>query len=315
MKFLGRQLVEAMMFFVVPGIAALLPWKLGWRWLRWWARRESGPFNEPARAAVAVASKYLDVGDEKAFATRVRMVWLIDYCDFLLSITRRRRIWHPWHVQRVGEWPREGAFIAAGFHHGACYWLYRILAEAGHDCMTISIRWDREEYRQHPVRYWYGRLRYWDMERISRLPIAYRPGIKPMLKQALASGAAVLSLVDLPPRMAPRGQRSVRLLDQDLSFTEGVVELAREAGVPVVPFWVEFDTDFYTRRFCIGAPLDPTDVDATLQTLASILDRQIRRAPEAWIFWSELPRWIEDAKKLREAAVSAQETEVASEAG
>jgi hypothetical protein len=297
MKSLRKHLIEVWYFFLVPGIGALVPWRLAWRWLHWWAQRSGGPFDEAAQAAIAVAPQHLPVANKQAFVANSRLVWLIDYCDFMLSLMHWRRAWYPWHVQRVGAWPREGAFVATGFHHGAAYWLFRTLAEAGHDCTTISIRWDREEYRKHPVRYWYGRLRYWDMKRIGRRPIAYRPGIKPILKQAFAEGAAVLSLVDLPPRMAPRGQRPVRLLGHDLSFAEGIVVTARDAGVPIVPFWVEFDKDCYTRRFCIGEPLDPADIDATLQTLADILDRQIRSTPEAWSFWPELPRWIEDAER------------------
>ena len=31
--------------------------------------------------------------------------------------------------------------------------------------------------------------------------------------------------------------------------------------------------------------------------VADILDRQIRRMPEAWFFWPELPQWIDDAAK------------------
>lgn len=297
---LRKEAEEFWHFFILPGIAALLPWRLGWRWLHWWARREGGTFDEPARAALPVAREHVAVNDESAFRARVRLVWLIEYTDFILSLLHRRRSWYPWHVQRVGSWPTQGGFIAVGFHHGAAYWLYRTLAEAGHDCMTVSIRWDRDEYRTHPVRYWYGRLRYRDMQRLGRQPIAYRPGVKPMISRALAGGAAVLNLIDLPPRMAPRGQVPVRFLDLDLSFTDGAIALAREAGVPVVPFWVEFDTDLRTRRFNIGEPLDLRDEPVALQRLADILDRQIRQLPEGWFFWPELPRWIEDAGRLRE---------------
>ncbi len=88
------------------------------------------------------------------------------------------------------------------------------------------------------------------------------------------------------------------MLDLDLSLPEGVVAIAREAGVPVVPYWMEFDADMYRRCFCIGAPIDATDGDAALAQLAAVLDKQIRRSPEAWFFWPELPQWIEDARPL-----------------
>lgn len=301
MKYLRKQCVEALQFFVVPAIAALLPWGLAWRWLRRWAQREGGPFDEAARAAVAVAPNFVAVETTEAFVAKVRLLWLLDYCDLYLSITRWRRSWRPWHVERRGAWP-QGAFIAAGFHHGTCHWVFKTLAEAGHDSMVISVRWTREEYEGYPLRYWYGRLRYWDMARLGRRPVAYRPGIKETLGRTLANGDAVVGLIDLPPRLAPRGQRSLRMLDQDLSLPDGVVALARDAGVPIVPYWMEFDADMYRRCFCIGDPIDPGDSDAALRALAAILDRQIRRTPEAWFFWPELPLWIENARSLSATA-------------
>jgi phosphatidylinositol dimannoside acyltransferase len=87
------------------------------------------------------------------------------------------------------------------------------------------------------------------------------------------------------------------LLDRNLSFPDGLLSLAQHAGVPIVPYWIDFDLPNRKRRFCIGEPLDPSDVAGTLQSVADILDRQIRRMPEAWFFWPELPQWIVDAAK------------------
>jgi hypothetical protein len=288
------QLVEAWYSFVVPGVAALMPWRLGWRWLRLWARRKSGPFNTAARTALAAARQYIPIPDEQAFVERMSLIWMIDYRDFFLS-TLHRRMWTPRYVERVGNWPAQGPFIVMGFHFGAAYWLYQFLAQAGYDCTTVSTRFDWADHRARPVLYGFGRWRYRNMERISGRPIAYRPGVGPVLRQSLQDGVPILSLADLPPRMVPRGQHAVRLLGHDLSFPDGALELAQENGALVVPIWVEFDRDLYKRRFCIGEPLNPADKAGTLQKLADILDRQIQATPEGWTFWSELPSWISDA--------------------
>uniref|UniRef100_UPI002148BF11 hypothetical protein n=1 Tax=Tahibacter caeni TaxID=1453545 RepID=UPI002148BF11 len=132
-------------------------------------------------------------------------------------------------------------------------------------------------------------------------------GAKAQLARALDEGAAVVSVLDMPPRMAPRGQRPVRLLDRDASFPDGTLELAKAAGVPVVPYWMEFDLDRGLRRFVIGEPLDPAD-PATLQKLADLLDRAIRLTPTAWFFWPEWPRWIADAAAAAEPAAPAEST-------
>lgn len=299
MSKLRTNLADAWQFFLAPIIAALLPWRLARRWLRWLASHENGPFAEASRAAVAVAPQYFDVGDVKRFAADMRLVWLLDATDLYLCLAHRARAWRPWHVQRVGEWPRDTAFIATGFHHGTGQWSYKTLAEAGRHSMLVSARWDKRDYPGLPLRYRYGRLRGGNVEALSGNPIAYRPGAKQPLSAALARGDCVVGVIDMPPRLAPRGQRPVRMLGQDISFPDGLLALAREARVPLVPYWVEFDLQACTRRFCIGTPLDPHDVDGTLQALADLLDAQIRRTPAAWFFWPEWPQWLADAAVLR----------------
>ncbi|HOV58036.1 MAG TPA: hypothetical protein PLN91_09170 [Rhodanobacteraceae bacterium] len=298
MRTLRLFLADALQFFLAPGLAALLPWRLARRWLRWLAGFGRGPFAEASRAALATAPAHFDVGDAARFAADVRLVWLLDTTDLYLSLRHRDRAWRPWHVQRVGEWPRGGAFIATGFHHGTGLWAFRSLAEAGRDSMLVSARWDRGDFAGLPLRYAYGRLRGAEVERLGANPVAFRPGARAPLSAALARGACVVGVIDMPPRLAPRGQRPVRLLGQRASFPDGLLALAREAGVPLVPYWIEFDLVACTRRLCIGAPLDPHDVDGTLQALADILDAQIRRTPAAWTFWPEWPQWLTDAAAI-----------------
>jgi hypothetical protein len=298
---------DAWQFFLVPGLAALMPWRIGRAWLRFFARRPNGPFAEASRAAAAIAPEHLDVGDLRQFAADMRLVWLIDTCDLYLCLLHRARVWRPWHVQRVGEWPRDTAFIATGFHHGTGHWVFKTLAEAGRNSILVSARWDKSDYAGLPLRYHYGRLRGGDVERLSGNPVAYRPGVKQILSDALKRGDCVVGVIDMPPRLAPRGQRPVRLLGRDVSFPDGLLALAQEADVPLVPYWIEFDLEQCTRRFCIGEALDPHDVDGSLQKLADILDAQVRRTPAAWYFWPEWPQWLADAQALRGEVQAAEE--------
>ena len=164
--------------------------------------------------------------------------------------------------------------------------------------MLVSARWERSEYRGVPLRYWCGRLRFWDVERVSRRAIAMRPGVRGKIASTLAEGTPVVAVVDMPPRLAPRGQRRVRVLGRDLSMPDGIFALAREAGVPLVPYWQEFDFERGTRRFCIGEPIVPRDLAQTTQRFAAMLDERVRTTPEAWYFWPEMPQWIADAGKL-----------------
>lgn len=291
---LRTQISDAWQYFLAPALAALLPWRLGYRWLRWLSRREGGAFDEPARAAVAVAPQHLPLADTAAFAANVRLNCLLDVADLYLSLRRPRRGALPWHVQQVGQWPQERNFVAASFHHGNGHWVFKSLARAGFNSTFVSARWQRADYAGVPLRYWYGRLRGADIERLGGRPVVFRPRARAQLAQVLAERAVVVSLFDIPPRLAPRGQRPVRLLDRDVCFPDGALELAQAAGLPVVPYWMEFDLASGVRRLVIGQPLDPAD-PATLQALADVLDRALRRTPSAWFFWPEWPRWLEDA--------------------
>ncbi|MBL8300905.1 MAG: hypothetical protein JNN30_21395 [Rhodanobacteraceae bacterium] len=298
---LRSQLADAWQFFVAPALAALLPWPLGYRWLRWLSRRNTSVFAEPAQAAAAIAPDHLPVSDREAFAANVRLNCLWDTTDLYLSLGRRRRAALPWYVQQVGEWPRDTHFVAAGSHHGHGHWVFRSLAHAGFDASFISARWNRADYPGHPLRYWYGRLRGSDVQRLGGRPVVFRPGARAQLARVLDERAVVVSLLDIPPRLAPRGQQPVRLLGKAVSFPDGTLELARAAGVPVVPYWMEFDLERGIRRLVIGEALDPAD-PATLQKLADQLDRAIRLTPSAWFFWPEWPCWIADATEAAERA-------------
>lgn len=289
-----RQFSDAMFYFFIPAVAALLPWRLAFRLLRAASGLALGIFDEPAKAASSVAPRYVHTEDTRLFARHVRLNWLIDTCDLYVSMLRRNRRSLPSHVRQRGRWP-DAPFVAAGFHYGNGLWVFRSLAAAGFDSALVSARWSRSDFPGVPVRYAYGRLRGGEAARLSSNDVIYRPGVRDQLGAVLANGDVVVSVLDMPPRLAPRGQKPVRLLGQPVSFPDGTLELARNAGVPLVPFWTT--TDFCTgvRQFIIGDPIDPHDAGA-LQQLATTLDRIITEQPSCWYFWPELDRWIEDAR-------------------
>jgi len=296
--FARNQLRDAWSLVVAPGIAALVPWRLGYGWLRWLSRH-SRLYDEALLPTARAAAAFLGA-DEAALAQQMRLVALLDHCDLYLSLLRRSfRL--PWHVRVEGEWPRDGAYVATGFHYGTGHFIFSTFRAAGQTSTALYAKRARADYRGAPVRYWYGGLRIGDVERVSGQPGVFRPHIRKLL-DALRDGVPVTALADIPPRLAEQGQRPVRLLDRPMSLPEGLVKLARSRNVPLVPFWTEFDLDQGTRTLVIGEPIDSGDVDAALQILARILDERIRAFPAAWMFWAELPRWVEDAHALHVAA-------------
>ncbi len=107
--------------------------------------------------------------------------------------------------------------------------------------------------------------------------------------------------MDVPPRLAPRGQRPVELLGHPASLPDGLLQLAADADVPIVPCWVELDFASGRRRVVIGEARAAAPFDATLSAIAATLDGLIRASPAAWMFWREWSGWLRDAAMLRAA--------------
>jgi hypothetical protein len=295
---LRQALHDAVILYLAPWLPSWLPWPWAYACYRFFARFRY-MYDEPADAGGRIAPQYLSIGSVKAFKRDVRTIWLLDAVDLYLS-RRHRSDWMPSHVDVEGEWPA-GAFVTVGFHYSTGLWVFRDLRRNGHDSVLVAARFDPADYRNHPVRYRYTATRFAEVERLSRQPIAYRPGIRERLLAALAAGMSVVSVMDMPPRLVPRGQQPVRWLDRNASLPDGSLAVAREAGVPVVPFWVEVDLASGRRKLVIGKAMAP-DPAQVLPALAASLDRLIRIQPAAWLFWNEWPAWQRDAAALHETA-------------
>ena len=276
MSDLRGRLADTWMLSAAPGWPSHLPWPLAYACYRALARQRS-LYSDFASGA-ACAPEYVPIADVDAFMRDVRTVHLLDV---------------------AGAWPKDGAFVVVTFHYGTGLWLCRALRRAGHRGMFLSGRFERDAFEARPLLHRYGMERLAEVERITGAPIAYRPGARETLLDALANGISVIGLIDVPPRLAPRGQRPVDLLGRPASLPDGLLQLATDAAVPIVPCWVELDFASGCRRVVIGEALAPAPSDATLAALAATLDGLIRRSPAQWMFWREWPGWIEDAAPLR----------------
>ena len=290
---LRERLHDAWMLSFAPRFPSRLPWRAAYACYRALARRL---FAEPVDAAAAIAAAHLPIADLDAFRHDARTTWLLDSADLYLS--RRQAVdWLPPWVAVKGAWPT-GAFIALTFHYGTGLWLCRALRRAGHRSVFLSARFEREDFAQRPWRHAYGLRRLAEVERIGGEAVAYRPGVRAQLLDALRRGSSVLGLIDIPPRLAPRGQQRVRLLGQSASLPDGLLRLAAEAQVPIVPCYVDIDFASGQRTVVIGEAQSPEPFDQVLVGLAATLDRLIRAKPAAWLFWPEWNGWIRDAANV-----------------
>lgn len=295
MTILRERLHDAWQLSLAPRLPSRLPWSAAYACYRALARVPRF-FAEPVEAAAHVAAQQLPLTDMNAFRHDARTTWLLDTADLYLS-QRQPVDWLPAWVEVQGAWPT-GAFVALTFHYGTGLWLCRSMRRAGHRNVFLSARFERVDFAQRPWRHAYGERRLAEVARIGGEPIAYRPGVHAQLLNALRRGSSVLGLVDIPPRLAPRGQQRVRLLGHTASLPDGLLRLAAQAKVPIVPCWVDIDFSSGRRTVVIGAAQSPEPFEATLAALAATLDRLIRAQPAAWLFWPEWNAWLADAGAL-----------------
>jgi hypothetical protein len=292
---------DAWMLSLAPALPVRMPWPLAYRFYRSVARSE-GLYRDAVDGAMA-ALDALPISDPEGFRRDVRTTLLLDVAD--LHLSRRHPVdWLPAHVTLEGQWPDAGAFVAVTFHYGTGLWICRALRRAGHRSRFLSGRFEAEAFARRPQLHRYGLRRLAEVERVGGAPIAYRPGVRDSLLRTLAEGTPVIGLIDLPPRLAPRGQQPLQLLDRPASLPVGLLELAHAADVPVVPCWVEIDFATGHRRVVIGEARRPVPLEPVLADLAASLDALIRRQPGAWMFWPEWRAWLRDAAPLHAGTFS-----------
>jgi hypothetical protein len=274
--------------FWAPRLISVLPWRLGYRLFRTWARSRT-LFADQVDGASRIAAHHLRGTDPATFRRDARTVRLLEIADLYVS-ERHPPEWMAPFVSVRGSWP-ESPFVALTFHYGTGLWVCRSLRQAGIRSMFVSASVAAAPADRRYSDRDYGLRRLAEVERICGEPVAIRPGVAPLLQDALDRGSAVVGLVDIPPRLAPRGQTPVHLLGQNASLPDGLLQLAAHARVPVVPCWVSVDVATGRRLLVIEHARPPAPFEEVLAGLAATLEKLVRAQPAAWMFWSEWPEW------------------------
>lgn len=277
-------------FIMLPMLVAVLPWALGARLAKLFARLP-WLYGDVVRASVAQATEFGLVGDPRAFARDNRWLRIIDHADLWLSRWRGVSYARRW-VRRDGAWPDgTGPLIAITFHWGAGLFGIRAAHATGRDIACLSTRYTPAHVGHLSVVWRYGWLRLAECEAVSGLPLLYAgEAARPMLR-TLQQGHSLLAVLDVPAGDVGGGQR-VRLLDRDAMLPTGLLKVAQRTRVPVVFFAVDVDPVTLVRRLRVSAPFVVDDRETALQRAADALDALIRERPSAWQFWPQAPAFF-----------------------
>lgn len=280
---------DAIECVLVPATIALLPFRAGLAVARvvaripWLYRQYTAGFAEGA-ARLGVAP------DPEALLRRRRLYVLLDHVDLYWN-RFRDPAWVLRNVQIEGRWPAgEKPFVAVFYHWGYGLTAMRHLSATSHVARLVGRPIAEAQLAARPWQLRYARMRYAAAASAGAGPVIFWGGAKARIREALRTPAtAVLGAVDVPPTET-HSLTPVRLLGRQTSFTHGLVDLAIEAGVPVVTFRMGLSPDGRRQILRIDAPIDAGGIDRgqLMQRLAERLDALIAQDAAAWSLWAWL---------------------------
>ena len=272
---------DAAQLFLLPLLAALLPWRLGFGLLQRaakWPWVLASEVDQAFKGAATVSP----IADRAAWQWEHRLVRMADHADLYLSLLRGDG-WLRRHVHVQGSWPESGPFLAAFLHSGAGLWGLRHLRGAGHRAAFVSIRFDRSMYGNQPLRYWYACLRARATARAAGRPLIFTGNARQEMLDRLAHGENIVAALDVPP--AGRSGVATRLFGRPAHLVRGVFDIAVESQVPIVLFTMRVHADTGERTLCIHPPIRGISAEALAAHFAPLLEREATENAPAWHFW------------------------------
>jgi len=285
----ARDLLELVL---LPGIAAVLPWRLCFRVFRLLSRLDS-LYAEECNEAVhhAVALGWVRGGRRQWMRDR-RLVTLVDHADFYLSRTRSDR-WLARHVEVHGEWPEAGkAGILCTFHWGAGMWALRHLGAGALRAHAIVAPQVPEAFPGRTIKFLYCRARVRAVADALRTePIEPSHSPRPILR-TLQGGEQIVAAIDVPSDQVAASE-SIDFLGRRARIPRGLLRVAADSAIPVTVYLTGIrmrDGKRFLRIHRLGAR------DRLAPLMAEVfasLERAIEADSAAWHFWSVAPRVFE----------------------
>jgi hypothetical protein len=279
-------LADALMLFVLPLSIALLPWALGFRLLKWVARRES-VYRLAVDPAWEAAKRHLGDHNEREWKTRFRLLRLVDHVDVYLTLLRGRN-WRARNIAEAGSWPAPGACVFLTYHWGAGNWIWPRLREQGFDACFVMQRPQGRSHGLTRLSHGFAHLRVWCMRRAGSGGVVFTGGSSGEVAAALRGGRSVVGMLDLPARAEQRSEQ-VDLLDGRVTIPTGLARIGAENEMPIALFSMGLDFESGRRDLRVESLPANLSVQQIAERYAAHLDARLRAAPEAWQIWREAP--------------------------
>ena len=257
-----RALIE---FVLIPGLAAVLPWRLCFRLFRWIARWP-WLYREHTHAAHAVAARHVAIADRHDWAWRFRLCLLIDHSDFWLSRFRSDR-WLAKFLDIERSALLSGPSLVLFFHSGPGMWPARALCQDGRRASFLSAPLQPRSMGGSRIGHRYGRARLAELARVTGLPITFPPGAREQCRKILARGDSVLGMPDVPPDET-RHLVTVPMFNRRGRFPGGLIATATATSTPIMLLDFPPDLDQGRRRLVVVECFMPGRGDPTPDIVA-----------------------------------------------
>jgi hypothetical protein len=293
---LHNLLADALMLYALPASIAVLPWALGFRLLKWIARRES-LYRLAVEPAWEAAREHAQGCDEREWKARFRLLRLVDNVDSYLVLLRGTRWWSR-QIEQQGDWPvEEGGRVFLTYHWGAGNWIWRSLRARGFRAYFLARRAEGRALGITRLSHWYGDFRAWAIMHIGSRGPWFVGGRREDLLLELRGGASVVGMLDLA---ALGGQQAIEcsLLDGRVRFPCGLADLAAQAGRPITLFSAGLDANTGRRKLRIENLAAGASIEEVMRRYTAHLDARLREDPEFWQLWREAPRIFVEPREL-----------------
>lgn len=284
----SRDLIELVL---LPGLAAVLPWRLCFRVFRWICFHTQFLYREQCERALSQAQARGWVDDPHTWISMRRLVTLVDHADYYLERSRSDA-WMKRYLRVEGRWPAaDRAALLCTFHWGAGMWALRHASAAGLSAHIIMAPARGAHFNGRRVARTYAERRIAGAACALGHPILDVSTLLRPLLRLLRSNEQIVAVIDVPSDQVAASQK-VTLMGMTAHVPRALMRLAVEQAIPVTVYLTGICMNTGDRYLIIRDFGVHTDIDVLVREVFVELEKAIIEHPSAWHFWSESERFF-----------------------
>jgi hypothetical protein len=286
-----RELRDLIELVLVPGLAAILPWRIcyplfqrlsHWKFL----------YRSESENALREATQRGWVDDPDRWIARRRLTTLLDHADQYLSHVRGDS-WGRKYVKAEGAWP-EGAAPAllCTFHWGAGMWALHHAALAGMQAHMMVAGPSKAQFSGRAILYRYIVARIASIDRVLKRPTLDASAHLRAALRALRKNEQLMAVVDVPADQFDASE-AIAMLGMTARVPRALFRLAVDQQLPVTVFLSGIDWETGGRHIRVTNLGVQDNVEVLVKSVFGLLEDAIAQDSAAWHFWGEAERFFE----------------------